>query len=94
MAEEELVAEIGAAFLCADLGLANIPRPDHAAYIASWLKILKDDPRAILTAAAKAQQAVDYLERFSADPATWPEPYLAGTSASSRIPLCLPNVPS
>jgi antirestriction protein ArdC len=59
-AGEELVAELGAAFLCADLGLANEPRPDHAAYVANWLKALRSDTRAIFTAAAKAQQAVDY----------------------------------
>jgi antirestriction protein ArdC len=49
---EELVAEIGAAFLCAELGIVPETRPDHAAYIASWLKALKDDKRAIFTAAA------------------------------------------
>ena len=37
------------------------PRPDHAAYIASWLKVLKDDPKAIFTAASKAQQAADWM---------------------------------
>lgn len=58
---EELVAELGAAFLCADLGLSNEPRPDHAAYIASWLRALKNDKRAIFTAASKAQTAADYL---------------------------------
>jgi antirestriction protein ArdC len=46
-AMEELVAEIGAAFLCADLGITPETRDDHAAYIASWLKLLKDDKRAI-----------------------------------------------
>jgi antirestriction protein ArdC len=58
---EELVAELGAAFLCADLVLSNDPRPDHAAYIATWLRVLKNDKRAIFTAASKAQAAVDYL---------------------------------
>jgi len=58
---EELVAELGAAFLCADLGLSNEPRPDHAAYIASWLRVLKDDKRAIFTAASRSQAAADYL---------------------------------
>ena len=60
-AREELVAEIGAAFLCADLGVALDPRPDHAAYLASWLAVLKSDRRAIFTAAALAQKAVDWL---------------------------------
>lgn len=60
-AAEELVAEIGAAFLAADLDLAPEPRPDHASYIASWLKALKNDKRAIFTAAGKAQAAVDWM---------------------------------
>jgi antirestriction protein ArdC len=58
---EELVAELGAAFLCADLGLELTPRPDHASYIASWLKVLQDDRRFIFTAAAHAQRACDFL---------------------------------
>ncbi|MCA3186042.1 MAG: DUF1738 domain-containing protein [Methylobacterium sp.] len=61
-AMEELVAELGAAFLCADLGIANTPRPDHAAYISHWLTVLKADKKAIFTAASKASQAVDYLD--------------------------------
>jgi antirestriction protein ArdC len=60
-AREELVAEIGAAFLCADLGIAPEVREDHAAYVASWLQVLKDDKRAVFQAAAHAQRAVDYL---------------------------------
>jgi antirestriction protein ArdC len=60
-AREELVAEIGAAFLCADLGIVIEPRPDHAAYLASWLSVLKSDKRAIFAAAAMAQKAVDWL---------------------------------
>ena len=59
---EELVAELGAAYLCGILGLANEPRPDHAAYLDSWLKVLKSDKKAIFTAANKAQAAVDYLQ--------------------------------
>jgi antirestriction protein ArdC len=61
-AVEELVAELGAAFLCAELGLSAQPRPDHAGYISSWLKVLKGDTRAIFTAAGKAQAAVDWLQ--------------------------------
>ncbi|WP_036258259.1 ArdC family protein [Methylocapsa aurea] len=60
-AMEELVAELGAAFLSADLDLTPEPRPDHAAYIASWLKALKNDKRAIFTAASYAQRAADFL---------------------------------
>jgi antirestriction protein ArdC len=58
---EELVAELGAAFLCAELGIANEPRPDHAAYLAHWLAIFKQDPRSLFTAAGKAQEAAEYL---------------------------------
>jgi antirestriction protein ArdC len=65
-AMEELVAEIGAAFLCADLGITPETRDDHAAYIAAWLKVLKDDKRAIFTAASHAQKAADYLHGLQA----------------------------
>jgi len=60
-AMEEAVAELTASYVLADLGIAHHPRPDHAAYIASWLKLLKDDSRAIFTAASKAQQAADWM---------------------------------
>ena len=63
-AAEELVAELGSAFLCADLGLTPEVRDDHAAYIASWLSVLKNDKRAIFTAAALAQKAADFLHGF------------------------------
>jgi antirestriction protein ArdC len=60
-AMEELVAELGSAFLSADLDITPEPREDHASYIAHWLKVLKDDKRAIFSAAAHAQRAADYL---------------------------------
>ena len=60
-AREELVAELGAAFLCADLGITPEPREDHAAYLSHWLEALREDKRAIFSAAAHAQRAVDYL---------------------------------
>jgi len=60
-AAEELIAELGAAFTMAHLGLSTEPREDHAEYIQSWLKVLRADKRAIFTAASKAQQAADYL---------------------------------
>jgi len=63
-AVEELIAELGAAFLCAELGVSTYPRQDHANYIASWLKILKNDKKAIFHAARKATQAVDYLRKL------------------------------
>lgn len=66
-AREELVAEIGAAFLCCDLGITPEPRADHAAYLDHWLKVLKDDKRAIFRAAAHAQRAVDFLHGLQSD---------------------------
>jgi antirestriction protein ArdC len=62
-AREELIAELGSCFLCADLGIAPElePRPDHASYLQAWLEILSDDRRAIFQAAAHAQRAVSYL---------------------------------
>jgi antirestriction protein ArdC len=55
------VAELGSAFLCGDLGLSVPPRPDHACYLASWLKVLKGDNRAIFTAASAAARAAEWL---------------------------------
>ena len=60
-AMEELVAELGSAFLSADLDLTPSIREDHASYIASWIKVLKDDKRAIFAAASHAQRAADFL---------------------------------
>lgn len=65
-AVEELIAELGAAFLCADLGIADHPRPDHAQYLATWLTVLKGDKRAIFAAASKASEAATYLESLQA----------------------------
>ena len=65
---EELVAELGAAFLCADLGISLTPRPDHAAYIRGWLEALKQDKRALFTAASKASEATDYLFKLQPQP--------------------------
>jgi antirestriction protein ArdC len=59
-AMEELIAEIGSAFLCAACRLEG--RLQHEAYIAGWIKVLKSDKRAVFTAAAKAQQAADFIE--------------------------------
>jgi len=68
-ATEELVAELGAAFLCADLELTPEVREDHASYIANWLTVLQGDKRAIFTAAGHAQKAADYLTAFGASAA-------------------------
>lgn len=69
-AAEELVAELASAFMCAEFGISSTPRPDHAAYIKNWLQLLKDDNRAVFTAAAKASQAVTYLQKRAAETAT------------------------
>lgn len=60
-AMEELVAEFGAAFLCAALKISVTPRPDHAAYISGWLDVLRRDRRAVFAAASHAQKAVDWM---------------------------------
>jgi antirestriction protein ArdC len=67
-AREELVAELGAAFLCADLGLELTPREDHAAYIENWLQVLQGDRRFIFAAAAHAQRACEHLHALQAAP--------------------------
>jgi antirestriction protein ArdC len=68
-AAEELIAELGAAFTCAHLGLSTEPREDHAQYIQSWLRVLKADKRAIFTAASKAQHATDFMIQRAGDSA-------------------------
>ncbi|QNT68349.1 zincin-like metallopeptidase domain-containing protein [Defluviicoccus vanus] len=73
-AMEEMVAELGAAFLCADLELRPQIREDHAPYIAGWLKVLKEDKRAIFTAAAHAQKAADFLHGLQPKESTEPKP--------------------
>lgn len=60
-AMEELVAELGAAFLCADLGISVTPRLDHAVYVRSWLVVLQKEKAAIITAASAAMAGVRYL---------------------------------
>jgi antirestriction protein ArdC len=60
-AKEELVAEMGAAFICGALGLSAEPREDHASYLASWLRVLKADNKAIVKAASAAQKAADFV---------------------------------
>lgn len=63
---EELVAELCSAFLCADLGVSAEPRADHGRYVASWITVLENDKRAIVTAASQAQRAADYLHALQA----------------------------
>jgi antirestriction protein ArdC len=64
-AMEEMVAELGAAFLCGDLGITAEPRADHADYIGHWLRILKGDRKAIFTAASAANKAAEYLKSIA-----------------------------
>ena len=63
-ASEELVAELGACFLAADLGFEPMPEAQHAAYIQSWLHVLQNDKRFIFSAASHAQKAVEYLHKL------------------------------
>jgi len=70
---EELVAELGSAYLAADLGMTPEVREDHAAYIGNWLEVLKNDKRAIFTAAAHAQKAADLLHSFQPKPEACPD---------------------
>jgi antirestriction protein ArdC len=63
-AMEELVAELGAAFQCAELGISSEPRADHAQYLAHWMSVMKADKKAIFTAAAKASEAVQFIKEM------------------------------
>ncbi len=63
-AMEELVAELGAAFLCAEFGIGLLPKGDHASYIAEWLKTLKENKKCIFTSAGEASKAADHLQSF------------------------------
>jgi len=58
---EELIAEMGAAFLCAEAGISPAVIENQAAYIQGWLKKLRDDRKLVIHAAAKAQKAADYI---------------------------------
>jgi antirestriction protein ArdC len=82
-AMDEVVCELTSSFVLADLGIAHRPRAEHAAYIASWLKALKDDPRAIFTAASKAQQAADWMH--AQQPSSVATPTCATSSVASGM---------
>lgn len=60
---------MGSAFLCADLQITPETRDNHAAYIASWLKVLKDDKRAVFSAPSYASKAVEFLHGLQPKPA-------------------------
>lgn len=66
-AMEECTVELLSAMICADLNLSVEPRPDHARYIASWIKVLRSDKRAIFTAASKAQEITDWMHARQAN---------------------------
>ena len=66
---EELVAELGSAFLCAHLDISAEPRIDHAHYLNSWIECLTDHPKAIMTACARASDALDYVRELQAEKA-------------------------
>ena len=68
-AVEELVAELGAAFLSATFGVTAEPRADHARYVGSWLAVLRNDTRAVFAAASHSQRAVDWMHARAAEPA-------------------------
>jgi antirestriction protein ArdC len=61
-AYEELIAEIGAAFLCGITGIESATLDNSAAYIQSWLSHLRNDPKLVIQASSKAQKAMDYLD--------------------------------
>ena len=71
-AVDEQIAELTASFIMADLGLAYGARPESTAYLASWLKVLKNDTRAIVTAASKAQAAADWMHAQQPGADTFP----------------------
>jgi antirestriction protein ArdC len=85
-AAEELVAELGNAMLCAELGITQDVRPDHAQYLASWLQLLKGDPKAIFVAAARASEAVNYLKGLQpSDPRARTIPAVAPAETSALL---------
>jgi antirestriction protein ArdC len=84
-AREELIAEIGSAFLCATLGI--VPTVRHADYIGPWLEILRDDNRAIVRAASAASRAAEYLlARYHADKADFEQIAVEDEAAEEREP--------
>jgi antirestriction protein ArdC len=83
---EELVAELGSAFLSAQHGLTNEPRPDHAHYVANWLKVLKNDKRAVFTAASQASKAVAFLNGLASHQPQTPNRQPAETATAAPAP--------
>ena len=79
-AMEELVAELGAAFVCADLGITPEVMPEHASCLAAWLKVMKADSKAIFTAAAQAERAAAFLQGLQPSEGTAPPTVVQSTS--------------
>jgi antirestriction protein ArdC len=67
--KEELIAEMGAAFLCAQAGIERETEDNAASYLAGWISVLKGDPKMIVTAAGAAQKAADYVSNAGAEEA-------------------------
>jgi antirestriction protein ArdC len=65
---EELTAELGSAFLCADLQITPEVREDHASYVQEWIKVLQNDTSTLFTAASHASKAGDYLHGLQPQP--------------------------
>ena len=63
-AKEELVAEMGAAYLCGVCGIVNVTIDNSAAYLQSWMEVLRHDPTMLVHAAAQAQKAADYIQNL------------------------------
>jgi antirestriction protein ArdC len=82
--KEELVAEMGAAFLCATTGIENKTVDNSAAYIAHWLEKLANDPRLVVNAGQAAQHAADYILAAGADDSD-PDGAVALASASGAL---------
>jgi antirestriction protein ArdC len=90
---EELIAELGAAYLCAQLGVTPIARADHAQYLAGWLAVMKEDKKAIFTAAGQAQRAATYLMAFAPeDPGFDPGPARPNDLPDDRSPKDEPKL--
>lgn len=69
-AVEELIAEMSAAFTCAEVGIAPAIRDDHAPYLAHWLRVLRAEPRHLWSVASAAQAATDHLTTYQTPNAT------------------------
>jgi antirestriction protein ArdC len=63
-AKEELVAEMGASYLCGVCGIANATLDTSAAYLQSWMEVLRHDPKMLVQAAGQAQKAADYIQNL------------------------------